>query len=81
MYRIAVEKGNDAPIWWEHVHAGASETAPEAIRSLLQIGGPSYVIVAECDAIIAWAQKIPGWDDPSAPTYAKHPLYFVWLEE
>lgn len=81
MYRIALEKANDSELWWEHVHSGASETAPTEIRSLLQIGGPPYVLVADREPVLAWARAIPGWDDPQAPTHAPHPLYIEWLEE
>jgi hypothetical protein len=81
MFRIAREDKNQAELWWDHVHGGALETAPKEIRPLLEIGGPSYVVVADSSAIIAWAQGIPGWDDPGARGQASHPLYVEWLEE
>jgi hypothetical protein len=80
VYKIAINEGNSADLWWGHVHAGASETAPPEIRALLQIGGPPFVIVADSSAVVAWAQNIPGWSDPGAPKHAPHPLYVEWME-
>lgn len=81
LYKVAIDNDFDGKIWWEHVHGWASETAPKEIRSLLQIGGPSYVVIDDNEDIIAWAREIPGWNNTNAPNSTKHPLYFVWVEE
>lgn len=81
MYKVAVDNEVDAALWWERVHAGELETAPEEIRSLLQVGGPSYAVVDNSDPIIAWAEQIPGWNISKTPKSVKHPLYFIWIEE
>lgn len=80
MFRIAIDQNNSAELWWDQVYAGALETAPKEIYPLLQIGGPTEVVVTDISTIMAWAQNIPGWSDPGAPRHASHPLYVEWME-
>lgn len=60
MVRIRVDLENNSEVWWA---AARASKAPAA-----EVDEPTAW------SILAWASALPGWDEPTAPAFAPHPL-------
>lgn len=72
MPSVTVDYENRAEQWWAAAREAAD--APKPVLPLLEIGGLETVTVsdAEAEAILVWAERLPGWD--TGPEYAPNPL-------
>lgn len=76
-HRIAVDYENNSEAWWNNARKNAL-AAPQALRSLLRVGGPDEVFVDEetMHSCIAWCETVAGWN--KGDDHGGHPL--VWRE-
>lgn len=72
-YKIKVDYENNAEEFWAALadHGGGSFSEP--INALLR--DEEIVVNAEQrDQLLSHFRTIPGWADPEAPAYARHPV-------
>ncbi len=72
MTTILVDYENNAETWWDA--ARSHPNPPEALRPLLEVGGPDSIEVTkeEASEIQTFAESLPGWKD--GPEYAPRAL-------
>lgn len=72
-YAVKPDYENNAETWWEAFFtAQANGTVPDEVRPLGELPAAEWLAVSK--RALAWLRSLPGWNEPGAPLYARHPL-------
>lgn len=78
MQRIITDFENNSEVFWNNIN---QQKATNSLAAIICHQDEFWATDKEAENIKAFVESIEGWNDPSQPKHAKHPIMFLELED